>query len=219
MSNQQRITPHGDYMSKLNIPDEAIKVFKELGITSKDAVWDCHGTPVVLHKYIEVIGAKLNVSIDALDIVEANAKDGIVSMKCVASMKDRQVISYGECSPKNNKNAYPYAMAEKRAVDRCILKLANLHGFVYSENEIDDAKPSQKVSSKPTEKKIISEEPTVEKFMTELTDKLKLSELTALKVKYRGVMEIAKQEDKELFKEAALKYQLLESNHTRTLQQ
>lgn len=222
--NQQRITPRGDYMSKLNVPDEAIRIFKELGITSKDAVWDCHGTPVVLHKYIEVIGAKLNVSIDALDIVESNSKDGIVSMKCVASMKvskdiHRQVISYGECSPKNNKNAYPYAMAEKRAVDRCILKLANLHGFVYSENEIDDAKPGQKVSSKPTEKKIISNEPTVQNFIGELTDKLKLSELTALKVKYRGVMEIAKQQDKELFNEAALKYQLLESNHTRTLQQ
>ena len=90
-------------MSKLNIPDEAIKVFKELGVTSKDAVWDCHGTPVVLHKYIEIIGAKLNVSIDALDIVEANAKDGIVSMKCTASMKDRQVISYGECRKKSYK--------------------------------------------------------------------------------------------------------------------
>jgi len=129
-------------MSKMNIPDEAVKIFKDLKINGSEATWDCHGTPVVLHKYIEIIGAKLNVSIDSLDVIEANAKDGIVSMKCVASIKDRQVISYGECSPKNNKNAYPYAMAEKRAVDRCILKLANLHGFVYSENEIDDKAPS-----------------------------------------------------------------------------
>ena len=28
-------------------------------------------------------------------------------------------------------------MAEKRAVDRAILKLLGLHGFVYSEDEMD----------------------------------------------------------------------------------
>ena len=202
-------------MSKLNIPDEAIKVFKELGVTSKDAVWDCHGTPVVLHKYIEIIGAKLNVSIDALDIVEANAKDGIVSMKCVASMKDRQVISYGECSPKNNKNAYPYAMAEKRAVDRCILKLANLHGFVYSENEIDDkATPSK---PKTAEKKVISNEPTVQQFMNEMNHKQTLTDFNATVKKYQGVMIIAKKEEPKIFQEAKEKYELLRANHTRSI--
>ena len=120
-----------------NIPEEAKKIFKDLKISPQEATWDCHGTPVVLHKYVEIIGAKLNVSVDSLDVIEANTKDAVVSMKCVASIGDRQVISYGECSPKNNKNAYPYAMAEKRAVGRCILKLANLHGFVYSEDESD----------------------------------------------------------------------------------
>tara|TARA_R110001632_G_scaffold111603_2_gene222442 strand:- start:2322 stop:2969 length:648 start_codon:yes stop_codon:yes gene_type:complete len=135
-------------MGKMNIPPEAVNIFKELGINSAEATWDCHGTPVVLHRYIEIIAAKLNVSIELLDVVEANTKDGICSMKCIASINDRQVISYGECSPKNNKNAYPYAMAEKRAVDRCVLKLANLHGFVYSENEIDGANKPKKAETK-----------------------------------------------------------------------
>ena len=48
-----------------------------------------------------------------------------------------KVITYVEASPKNNKNNYPYAMAEKRAIDRAILKLIGLHGFVYSEDEVD----------------------------------------------------------------------------------
>ncbi|MBT6745610.1 MAG: hypothetical protein HOB26_03570 [Flavobacteriales bacterium] len=39
-------------------------------------------------------------------------------------------------------------MAEKRAVDRCVLKLANLHGFVYSENEIDGANKPKKAETK-----------------------------------------------------------------------
>ena len=42
-----------------------------------------------------------------------------------------QAITYGEASPKNTRNAYPYVMAEKRAVDRAILKLLGLHGFVF----------------------------------------------------------------------------------------
>ena len=60
-------------MSKMNIPDEAVKIFKELNIKGEEATWDCHGTPVVLHKYIEIIGAKLNVSIASLDVIDANA--------------------------------------------------------------------------------------------------------------------------------------------------
>ena len=200
-------------MSKMNIPDEAVKIFKELKINGAEATWDCHGTPVVLHKYIEIIGAKLNVSIDSLDVIEANAKDGIVSMKCVASIKDRQVISYGECSPKNNKNAYPYAMAEKRAVDRCILKLANLHGFVYSENEIDDKAPASK--PKTAEKKLISVEPTVQQFISEMTSDQSYTEFNSIVKKYQGAMVIAKKENPELYQEAKTKYELIKANHTR----
>jgi len=202
-------------MSKMNIPDEAVKIFKELKINGSEATWDCHGTPIVLHKYIEIIGAKLNVSIDSLDVIEANAKDGIVSMKCVASIKDRQVISYGECSPKNNKNAYPYAMAEKRAVDRCILKLANLHGFVYSENEIDDKAPSSK--PKIAEKKVIADEPTVAKFIDEMNSKQSYTEFNTTVKKYQGAMVIAKKESPELYEEAKTKYELIKANHTRSI--
>ena len=202
-------------MSRMNIPDEAVKIFKELNINGNEATWDCHGTPVVLHKYIEIIGAKLNVSIDSLDVVEANAEKGIVSMKCVASIKDRQVISYGECSPKNNKNAYPYAMAEKRAVDRCILKLANLHGFVYSENEIDDKEPSSK--PKTAEKKVIAAEPTIQMFITEMDHTQSYTEFNSIVKKYQGAMVIAKKENPELYKEAKTKYELIKANHTRSI--
>ena len=210
-------------MSKMNIPDEAVKIFKELKINSNEATWDCHGTPVVLHKYIEIIGAKLNVSIDSLDVIEANAKDGIVSMKCVASIidrserltKERQVISYGECSPKNNKNAYPYAMAEKRAVDRCILKLANLHGFVYSENEIDDKAPSSK--PKTAEKKVIANEPTVQQFIDEMNPDQSYTDFSTTVKKYQGAMAIAKKNNPDLYAEAKSKYVLIKSNHTRSI--
>tara|TARA_R100000700_G_scaffold34282_1_gene42300 strand:- start:960 stop:1376 length:417 start_codon:yes stop_codon:yes gene_type:complete len=49
------------------------------------------------------------------------------------------IQSFGEASPKNCSNPYPVAMAEKRALARTILKLANLHGF-YSEDEAEEFK-------------------------------------------------------------------------------
>ena len=47
------------------------------------------------------------------------------------------VQSFGEVSPENNKSNYPICMAEKRAMGRVILKLANLTG-IYSEDESED---------------------------------------------------------------------------------
>ena len=88
------------------------------------------------HRYIEIIGAKKNVVIDDLVEAESNSAQGVVAIKCYAHLNDQKVITYGEASPKNNRNSYPYAMAEKRAIDRAILKLIGIHGFVYSEDEL-----------------------------------------------------------------------------------
>ena len=52
---------------------------------------------------------------------------------------DKSEWSYGEASDKNCQNKYPLAMAEKRAKDRVILKLVGLHGYIYSEDEMEDS--------------------------------------------------------------------------------
>jgi len=131
------------------IDSRALAILKKLNLDQKDeqgqykALWDCHGTWVMYHRYIEQAGAENNINY-VYDEIETNSADGIVVVKCSATMvKDKnthQVISYGEASPKNTKNSYPYAMAEKRAYDRCVLKLLGLHGFVYSEDEMPEEK-------------------------------------------------------------------------------
>ena len=63
-----------------------------------------------------------------------------VAVLATGSIGDYSEWSIGEASPKNNKNAYPWAMAEKRAKDRVILKLLGFAGEVYSEEEADDFK-------------------------------------------------------------------------------
>ena len=105
------------------------------------------------HRYIEIAGQEKGVVIESLDEVEKNSAEGVVAIKCTASLGKSKVITYGEATPKNNKNGYPYAMAEKRAIDRAILKLIGIHGFVYSDDEVDDKFENVEVKKTETKEK------------------------------------------------------------------
>ena len=123
--------------NKHNIPDLVIEVLKEIGMKQNEAGWDCHGTYVLLHKALEKVAAKRNVIFDTPQILSADVSNKEAVVLCVGRMGEKQEWSIGEAAPYNNKNSYPFAMAEKRAKDRVILKLVGLHGDVYSEDEAD----------------------------------------------------------------------------------
>ncbi|OQW34135.1 MAG: hypothetical protein A4E20_11925 [Nitrospira sp. SG-bin2] len=119
-------------------------ILKTYELDPKEALWDCHGTFVMYHRYCEIIAAKAGIRFDAPQIVEAKTADKIAVICVTGHMGvERSEWSFGEAAPSNNKNAYPYAMAEKRAKDRVILKLVGLAGFVYSEEEADDFKEAK----------------------------------------------------------------------------
>lgn len=128
-------------MSKL--PKALIDIFKEIGLSKEQATWDCHGTPVALHKALEQVAAHQGITFDPPVMIEANAEKKTVVMQVSGRLGDNVEWSVGEATPYNNKNSYPYAMAEKRAKDRVILKLIGVAGFVYSEDEADDFKNSR----------------------------------------------------------------------------
>lgn len=106
------------------------------------------GSYCVKHAALEVVAAKAGVVFDPPQVLEANGANGVAAICVRGTMGDRSYWSIGEASPKNNKNAYPFAMAEKRAIDRVVLKLVGLHGLLYSEEESDDfAQPSPKAEA------------------------------------------------------------------------
>lgn len=116
-------------------------VLKKHGFDKK-AVWDCHGTWVIYHNVLEKIAAKEGV-VFSQPYVCSSSPDNVAI--CVTGDHGKLCEwSIGEASPKNCKNAYPWAMAEKRAKDRVILKLIGLAGLVYSEEEAYDLKQSGK---------------------------------------------------------------------------
>jgi hypothetical protein len=125
-----------------DIPQPVIDVLKEIGETAKTSTWDCHGTRVILHKALEKIAAKKGIAFDAPVHLVTDPANKQVAIQVNGRLGEMEAWSIGEVSPANCKNAYPFAMAEKRAKDRVILKLAGLHGYVYSEDEAEDFKES-----------------------------------------------------------------------------
>ena len=114
------------------------KIRSDYGLGPKD-VWELpqkRGTWMILHRACEDIAAKAGIVFDMPTMLEVDSPNGIASLIVRGTLGDRSEWSIGECNPKNNRNSYPLAMAEKRAKDRVILKLVGIHGLVYSEDEM-----------------------------------------------------------------------------------
>lgn len=69
-------------------------------------------------------------------IVEDNYSNGLLAMYV-----DDELVEFGEVTPSNCKNDYPYAMLLKRTFDRVVLKKSKLAYYgVYSDSEADEFK-------------------------------------------------------------------------------
>lgn len=123
---------------KVNVPEKVGAVLRKIGADPATAGWDCHGTYVLLHKTLETVAAEEGVKFNPPEILVNDIENKRVAILVTGSLNGREEWSIGEAAEYNNKNTYPYAMAEKRAKDRVILKLVGLHGDVYSEDEADD---------------------------------------------------------------------------------
>lgn len=101
-----------------------------------------NGQWVVKHSALEIVAAKAGITFDMPQIIERNAEGLVTSLVVQGAMGDRREWATGETNPTNysvkgKQPAYPWAMSEKRAKDRVILKLTGIHGLVYSDNEVD----------------------------------------------------------------------------------
>ena len=132
-------------MARADLPKNLIEALQEVGMSpvmDQGAVWNCRGTPVVYHKALERIAHKKNMRFDPPMIIETDAEKNIAVVCVTGHFGDFSEWSIGESTPRNTTNNYPFAMAEKRAKDRVILKLLGVAGFVYSEAEADNFEKS-----------------------------------------------------------------------------
>ena len=124
------------------IEEHVLKILNQFGIDPQRACWDCRGTLVIYHRYLERIADKAGITFDDPEVKVLDLEKGLVCMLVRGHLGENSTWSFGEVTPKNCKNEYPVAMSEKRAKDRVILKLAGLSGHVYSEEEADEFKAS-----------------------------------------------------------------------------
>lgn len=143
-------------MSEHNIHD----VLTKYGESIEGNVWRVQGNVVILHKALERIAARAGIFFDPPVVLRAESDEAVILVTgrlvgaappsegagphATAEMLSRMEWSIGEAKIGANyrvsgkQAAYPYAMAEKRGKDRVILKLIELHGYAYSEDEADD---------------------------------------------------------------------------------
>lgn len=137
--------------------DETIKkAFEKVGFTEeevKDGCWLLERENkktgetikvawIALHKFLEKVAQRMGIIFDEPKVM--NCTDGEVALWVSGGYDNQKAWSIGEASPKNCKNDYRWAMAEKRAKDRVILKLLGIAGDMYSEEEADEFKPKEK---------------------------------------------------------------------------
>ena len=78
------------------------------------------------------------------DIVNLSDDHSHCLIKALGKRGEKIIQTFGECTPKNNSNAYPVAMAEKRAKSRIVLMLAGFYELgIFGEDEADDFSKSK----------------------------------------------------------------------------
>ena len=109
-------------------------------------IWRVQGQAVIYHKALERIAAQAGIAFAPPTLLRAERDEAVVLV--TGSLGERTEWSIGEALVHVNyrvsgrQAAYVYAMAEKRAKDRVILKLVGLHGLLSSEEEADEPKSS-----------------------------------------------------------------------------
>ena len=111
----------------------------------------------------------------------------VAVVKAVAIHQGDHFETLGEASPKNNTFNYPVAIAEKRAVDRAILKALGIHGKYYSDAEIDNEIPTDNSDLILERIKNISHQANLDQLMSDnkkyITDLANKNSDKAVKIK------------------------------------
>ncbi len=102
---------------------------------TKDAFWKVHNQWILTHDACALIAEEEGIVFHEPQILVANENSN-VAMYGKATLNDKDVWTTGEAAPENCKNAYFFAMAEKRWKDRATLMLIGVyHLGVYSDIE------------------------------------------------------------------------------------
>jgi len=176
-----------------------------------------NGKVALYHKDIEHMANYYGIETD-VDVKVADGKIRFVVCKGTATLKtnNKKYSSLGEAHPDNNGFNYFVAVAEKRAVDRAILKALNLHGDVLSFEELDLKKEKLKQNNPQPQTKtnVTSIKDEVRNKILSVKDKKSFDKIIG---KYANYLEALSKENpgyaKDFFAEIQVKQKQLEDNN------
>ena len=121
----------------INTDEQIATILARYGEPETGNVWQVEGETFIHHKTLERIAGKAKITFDLPVVLRAERDEAVLLV--VGRMSERVEWSIGEALVDVNYHvrgvepAYVYAMAEKRAKDRVILKLIELLDVVSSE--------------------------------------------------------------------------------------
>ena len=118
-------------------PEQLIKKYKLVKGIHADYYEHFQSKKTVLtHRACETIANKEGIVMDAVQVL--NSERDFARFLVTMRKGDLVISSIGEADSKNCKNIYYGCMAEKRGVDRCVLKLIDAHDCAFSEVDFAD---------------------------------------------------------------------------------
>jgi hypothetical protein len=127
------------------------------GLKTSGGIWEFDKNKFAIkHLEVEKLAKQFNIR-TTIDLVNCDLQKGCAVVKAEASYNGSKYQSLGEVSPLNNEWSYPISIAEKRAVDRVVLKALGIHGKYYSQSELGPVQRNENVGVKLDQGDIILE--------------------------------------------------------------
>ena len=106
------------------------------GLKSSGGLWEYEpGKFQIKHLEVEKLASEFGIN-TTMQLVSCDLTKSCAVVKAVSNYHGNNFESFGEVSPLNNNFPYPVSIAEKRAVDRAVLKALGIHGKYYSDAEM-----------------------------------------------------------------------------------
>ena len=123
---------------------------KKYKLNGKVDVWKCHNNWILTHDAITKIAHMENIKLSKIESIYQSETSCRFLITMVKEDKEGNVIdsvtTVGEADTKNCKMGYISSMAEKRGIDRAVLKLIKAYEWgVYSEIEAEAFKKENNV--------------------------------------------------------------------------
>tara|TARA_R110002012_G_scaffold55981_4_gene143025 strand:- start:5107 stop:5514 length:408 start_codon:yes stop_codon:yes gene_type:complete len=112
-------------------------------------LWKCHNNWILTHNAVTKIAHMERIKLSRIESIYQSETSCRFLITMVKEDSNGVVIdsitSVGEADTKNVKMSYKASMAEKRGIDRCVLKLIKAYEYgIYSEVEAEDFKKKEK---------------------------------------------------------------------------